>query len=74
MNIQTYPAFSDPMTEVGMGTSTPEMGSSTAAPSDIRDRVEEISDQAAMTEDPTMRANAARVSPVTDPPNHRTSP
>jgi hypothetical protein len=36
--------------------------------------VVEISDQAAMTDDPTMRAKEARVRPVTDPPNHRTSP
>lgn len=74
INIQTYPAFNDPMTLVGIGTSAPEIGSTTAIPADKRARVVEISAQAAMTDDPTINANAARVSPVTDPPNHRTSP
>lgn len=63
------------MTEVGNGTSAPEIGSSTAMPpSDNRAKVVEMSDHAAMTDDPTINANAARVSPVTDPPNQRTSP
>lgn len=74
MAIQRYPAFSDPITPLGRGTSAPEVGSTTAIPSDSRARVVEISAQAAMTDDPTIKANEARVSPVTDPPNHRTSP
>jgi hypothetical protein len=74
MNIQTYPAFNEPMTEDGRGTSAPDVGSTTAIPADKRARVVEISAHAAITDDPTIKANAARVSPVTDPPNQRTSP
>lgn len=62
------------MTPLGRGTSAPEVGSTTAIPADKRARVVEMSAHAAMTDDPTMRKKAARVRPVTDPPNHRTSP
>jgi hypothetical protein len=43
-------------------------------PAETLARVEEISDQAAMMDDPTMRKKETRVRPVTLPPNHRTSP
>jgi hypothetical protein len=71
--IHKYPAFNDPITPLGRGTSAPEVGSTTAI-SAKDDKVLEISAHAAMTDDPTIRANATRVRPVTDPPNQRTSP
>jgi hypothetical protein len=71
--IHKYPAFSDPITPLGKGTSAPEVGSTTAI-SAKDDKVLEISAHAAITDDPTIRANATRVRPVTDPPNQRTSP
>lgn len=36
--------------------------------------VEEMSDQAAMTDERTMRTKATSISPVTRPPNQSTSP
>lgn len=72
--IHRYPAFNFPMTPLGKGISAPEVGSTTATSAARVERVVEISAQAAMTDEPTMRANEARVRPVTDPPNHRTSP
>ena len=56
------------------GISAPDVGSRTAAPVDSRARVVEMSDQAAMMDEPTMSAKETRVRPVTCPPNQRTSP
>lgn len=39
-----------------------------------RERAEEMSDQAAMRDERTMRAKEANVSPLTEPPNQITSP
>ena len=72
--IHKYPAFKDPITPLGRGTSAPEVGSTTAISAAIVDKVLDISAHAAITDDPTIRANATRVRPVTDPPNQRTSP
>jgi hypothetical protein len=74
MNIHTYPAFNRPTTLDGNGTSAPDVGSRTAMPSDSRARVVDMSDHAAMTEDPTINANETSVRPETFPPNQRTSP
>jgi hypothetical protein len=74
MNIQRYPAFRLPMTLDGNGTSAPEVGSIVATPSDSLASVVEISDQAAMTDEPTMSEKETSVRPVTLPPNQRTSP
>ena len=75
INIQTYPAFKCPIIPFGAsGTSAPDVGSSRTNPVDILASVLEISDQAAMTDEPTMRKKEASVRPETDPPNHRTSP
>ena len=72
--IQRYPALSDPITPLGSGTSAPEVGSTTAISAASVERVLEISAHAAITDDPTIKANEASVRPVTFPPNHRTSP
>ena len=74
MSIHAYPMLKPPIMPAGRGTSAPEMGSTTATPADMRVRVVEMSDQAAMTEEPTMRKKDASVRPVTDPPNQMTSP
>ena len=72
MNIQTYPRLKPPTSTDESGTSAPDIGSTTATPVDAS--VVEMSDHAAMTEEPTMRKKATRVRPVTLPPNHKTSP
>ncbi len=70
MNIQTYPMFSADATPGSSGTSAPEVGSTTATPvEDTCDKVLEMSDHAAMTDEPTMRKKDASVRPVTLPPN-----
>lgn len=60
----------DPISPVepALSISRPVVGSTVA------DHTDEMSAQAAMTEDPTMRANEQSVKPVTDPLNMKTSP
>ena len=76
MNIQRYPTFNTPIIPLVpvKGTSAPDNGSTRAIPVESFASVVEMSDHAAMTDDPTIRAKEASVRPVTAPPNHMTSP
>lgn len=70
-----YPTFKCPIILLGaIGTSAPEVGSRRTSPEDTLASVVDISAQAAITDEPTMRKKEASVRPVTDPPNHSTSP
>jgi hypothetical protein len=69
-----YPTFNDPIIPLGKATSATDVGSTVAISSASVESVLDISAHAAITELPTMRAKEASVRPVTDPPNHRTSP
>ena len=76
-NIHMYPMLSRPMTpiaEVVRDASAPEEGSTSAIPVDSVLSVVEMSDHAAIKDDPTMRKKEASVRPDTDPPNQMTSP
>ena len=64
----------NPLSEGRTGMSAPDVGSTTAAPDARLARVVEMSDQAAMTEEPNMRKKETKVRPVTRPPNQMTSP
>ena len=67
--IQMYPTLTDPiMCRPELTISRPVVWSTVA------DHTEDMSAQAAMTDEPTMSANEHRVRPVTDPLNMNTSP
>lgn len=73
-NIQKYPIFSAPVKDFGSSFESTAAGAVPFHAPVSELRVEKMSDQAAMTDERTMRTKDTSMSPVTRPPNHITSP
>jgi len=73
-SIQKYPILRAPAKDFGSSVDSTAAGAVPFHAPVSELMVEEMSDQAAMTDERTIRIKDTSMSPVTRPPNHNTSP